>query len=232
MDRILKKDNQARKAALLLKWLYGLAGLAIALAGLWTGDSYRFFLSLGSLGLIPALNLFYRLAGLLPGWQLEVRIYIFAILGITLGGCLEFYQRITGYDKLVHMLSGVLTAILAFSLYLYLERDRPVTSLNPATALLFCFFASMAVAGIFEIGEFLLAPLVGRDMQQVAATGVADTMLDMIVCLLGSLLTMPLLARFFQGREHQLTDAAAAFYYKNSTAAVKKPQAGSGLATD
>ncbi len=216
MTRILEKDQRAKRTALFCKWFYGLAGLLIAASGLWTQNSYRLFLSLASLLLIPALNAFYKLTGLVPAWQLEIRLYIFAFLGFSLGGCLEFYQKIPGYDKVIHTLSGVLVTTLALSLYLYLERERPLESLKPATAILFCFFASLAVAVLFEIGEFILAPLLGRDMQQVAATGVTDTMLDLIVCLAGTLLTLPLLLRFFQGKQHDLTDAAAAFYCKNT----------------
>ena len=44
----------------------------------------------------------------------------------------------------------------------------------------------MAVAALFEIGEFALAPIVGRDLQRVIGTGVTDTIVDMIVCLVGT----------------------------------------------
>jgi len=39
--------------------------------------------------------------------------------------------------------------------------------------------ASIAVAGLWEIGEYTLSGVVGRDLQRVMATGVADSMQDM-----------------------------------------------------
>ena len=76
-------------------------------------------------------------------------------------------------------------------------------------------FASMAVAGVFELCEYVLAPLVGRDLQHVLDTGVSDTMGDMFVCLCGTLVSVALLLRSFRGKRSFLTDAADAFALQN-----------------
>lgn len=61
-------------------------------------------------------------------------------------------------------------------------------------------FVLCAVAGLWEIGEFCLAPICGRDRQNVADTGVADSVIDMIVCLLGTIGALPLADRYARGR--------------------------------
>jgi len=60
-----------------------------------------------------------------------------------------------------------------------------------ALAICFMLVTSIAVAGLWEIGEYLVSGTVGRDLQEVAATGVADSMQDMIVCILGTLAVLP-----------------------------------------
>ena len=58
----------------------------------------------------------------------------------------------------------------------------------------------MAVAGLWEIGEYILSKITLRDMQNVASTGVADSMQDMIVCLLGTLLLLPAVKHLAEGK--------------------------------
>lgn len=215
MNTYIERDDHARKAAVTMKWIYVLSGALIAIAGAMTGNMYRCFMGLVSLLVVPALAGIYRFFRLKPGWQLEIWVYVFAYLSITLGGCVDLYQKIHGFDKIAHMLSGAFTALLAFALYLYLEREHSIQSLSSVTTMLFVFFASMAVAALFEIGEFALAPIVGRDLQCVIGTGVTDTIVDMIVCLAGTVCALPLIMRFFRGRRNLFTDAAVAFYYKN-----------------
>ena len=48
----------------------------------------------------------------------------------------------------------------------------------------------MAMACFWEICEYVLSLVVHNDPQMVAATGIQDTMLDMIVCTIGALLML------------------------------------------
>ncbi|MGI6238340.1 MAG: DUF2238 domain-containing protein [Christensenellales bacterium] len=209
------KDNAARKRAAVAKWLYALSGVLVAFFGAAFGEAYRLLIGLASLLLIPGLSAVYRAFDLARSWLLELWIYAFAYLSVILGGCFDFYMKIGGFDKLVHMLSGAFTAQIALALYLYLERGRPIARQNAATALFFVFFTAMAVAALFEIVEFALAPVVGRDLQRVLTTGVTDTITDMIVCMLGALSALPLIARFYRGKRDPFTGAAVAFFCKN-----------------
>ena len=59
---------------------------------------------------------------------------------------------------------------------------------DAANAALFTWMFAVLSAVLWEIWEYIVS-LFGADPQQVAATGVGDTMQDMIVCTLGGLLT-------------------------------------------
>ena len=73
----------------------------------------------------------------------------------------------------------------------------------------------MAVAGLWELAEYGINLLTGRDVQHVLDTGVADTMQDMLVCMLGTIATLPLLRPLSQGRQTRLTAPIYAFLDRN-----------------
>ena len=49
----------------------------------------------------------------------------------------------------------------------------------------------------------------------MAATGVADSMQDMIVCMIGTLVTLPFVHRLCHGKTDPLTGAVSAFVELN-----------------
>ena len=88
-------------------------------------------------------------------------------------------------------------------------------SSDAALLIAFTFFGSMAVAGLWEVGEYLISFIVGLDLQRVAATGVSDSMQDMIVAMIGTLATLPFAWRLAQGKRDLLTGAVDAFIELN-----------------
>ncbi len=120
------------------------------------------------------------------GDVLQFCYYAFAFLGLILGSILRFYQLYPGYDKFVHFISGVITAVVAL---LFLKKSGTNTAKTPLWFQIFfliCF--SLAIAGIWEFFEFFCDHITGGDCQYVVATGVHDTMEDMLVAFLGSIL--------------------------------------------
>jgi hypothetical protein len=73
-------------------------------------------------------------------------------------------------------------------------------------------WGSLAVAGVWEIGEYALGLVTELDPQCAQATGVSDTMQDMIVCTLGALLGMPPLIRFYRTGQGGMMYAPTAVY--------------------
>lgn len=112
------------------------------------------------------------------GFKLMWIIFIF--MAHYLGVINHLYDKFYYFDKIVHMLSGVITAYVAM-----LILDKKVKSVNFAVLFIVSFSALCAVS--WEIFEFTCNLLVGGDAQRVVLTGVDDTMLDMIVALIGAL---------------------------------------------
>ena len=178
-------------------------------------DGYHLGISLGALAIPVALLLFYRLTGLKLVHQLDFIILAFTLIAYPLGSCLDFYARFPGYDKLIHMLSGAFVSILCILLYCALKPERRIGRGDFWLALLFTFFGSMAVAGLWELAEYAINLVTGRDVQHVLDTGVGDTMQDMLVCMIGTIATLPLLRPLSQGRQTRFTAPIDAFLERN-----------------
>ena len=178
-------------------------------------DGYHLGISLGALAIPVALLLFYRLTGLKLVHQLDFIILAFTLIAYPLGSCLDFYARFPGYDKLIHMLSGAFVSILCILLYCALKPERRIGRGDFWLALLFTFFGSMAVAGLWELAEYGINLVTGRDVQHVLDTGVGDTMQDMLVCMIGTIATLPLLRPLSQGRQTRFTAPIDAFLERN-----------------
>ena len=191
--------------------LYFAFNLACALYYGARWDAYHFGIALGTL-LIPALpELFYRLFRLRRVEQLNFCVLAFSFLGYTLGAVVDLYQRVPGFDKLVHTLSGAFVSMLCLCVCCAARPGKKPEADERLLAMLFVFFGSMAVAGLWEICEYAVHAITGRDVQRVLLTGVDDTMQDMIVCLVGTLIYLPQVSRFCQGRYSPLNSLALPF---------------------
>lgn len=198
-----------------MQLIYLMSGLYLAARGIALGSAYTFFLSLATLLVFPALSLGWRLLKCRPCDAMEFYVLLFSYLGFTLGGAAELYTYLPGYDKIIHCLSGIFVSFLALALFLALDQDPIKSAKKPALPALFVFFTAMAVAGLFEIGEYLVAPLVGRDLQNVLATGVGDTMQDMLVCMVGALSFLPAVMGINRKKPGLLVRAVHLFLYQS-----------------
>jgi uncharacterized membrane protein YjdF len=117
--------------------------------------------------------------------SIEFIYLLFIFVAQTLGSVLNFYQAFYFYDKAVHFLSGVLDSFVAIFI---LVRFHKYNEKSLAFNCVMIIFTVMAIAGFWEIFEYTGNLLFGGDPQKVVATGVNDTMTDIIVALLGSVL--------------------------------------------
>ena len=113
------------------------------------------------------------------GFKLMWIIFIF--MAHYLGVIDHFYDKYYYFDKIVHAISGILTAYVGV-----LILDKKIKS--PKISILFIISFSSLCAVSWEIFEYICNILVGGDAQRVALTGVDDTMIDMIVAIIGSLI--------------------------------------------
>lgn len=109
---------------------------------------------------------------------------IFIFLAYFLGSILGLYDKVILYDKVVHTLSGIATSVLAIVI---LENDRK-SKLSIFTKYIYIISFSMLIAVIWESFEYITDIIFNTDAQKTRLTCINDTMQDMLVALLGSVL--------------------------------------------
>ena len=101
---------------------------------------------------------------------------IFIILAHFMGVILNFYDKFIYYDKFVHFIFGFLCAFVLN--YLLNIKYKKIIVIN----------ITMFLATMWEIYEYVCSLLFNIDPQNNLTTGVNDTMLDLIVALIGSII--------------------------------------------
>ncbi len=104
---------------------------------------------------------------------------VFTFSAHFLGSIVDLYHNVNNYDKIMHLLSGVVTSFIA--LVIINKYGLKNVFLN---CLIIIGFVSF-IAIMWEVFEFVCDNLFIRDAQNVKTTGVTDTMKDMISALIG-----------------------------------------------
>lgn len=119
---------------------------------------------------------------------LQVVMMVFIFLSMYLGEINRVYAKLPGFDKFLHTSSGLILGVIGFILVYELNGKKNVgIKLSPFFACVFAFVFSVAAGAIWEIYEFACDQLFGWNMQNWKATGVEDTMWDIIVDSIGAL---------------------------------------------
>ena len=108
---------------------------------------------------------------------------IMTFLLIFVGFQVNLYQKTNYFDKIAHFLFGIFGSILALLVlakFKILKKDLLFTCI-----FIFCF--GMALIVLWETFEYAADTFFGSDMQR-RATGVHDTMQDIIVCTIGHIM--------------------------------------------
>ena len=112
--------------------------------------------------------------------------YLFILLAIVMGSFLGFYYKIWWFDLLVHFISGIVTSIVAI---LILKSNKLNNIKYSKFIFMFILIFSIALAGCWEYLEFIWDKLFYTDTQWVGASGVDDTMTDMLIATLAGILS-------------------------------------------
>ena len=123
----------------------------------------------------------------------EICFYVilaFTFSAIYLGNVWDLYRIIPIYDKLLHLLSGVIIAIIGFVLFLYLNNGNIKGDFNTYFVVISSIIFSIAAAGLSEIWEFSTDMLFGFHSQN---NSLIDTMMD-IICgsIMGIIANIPI----------------------------------------
>ena len=115
----------------------------------------------------------------------DVRIVytVFLFLAMIIGKVYNFYELMPWWDKFLHVLTGALLAVLGARIGLAMPAGQ-----KPKMGYVFLFAISFSLAcgAVWEIFEFTGDELLGLD-SQLRATGVMDTMGDIIADTAGAL---------------------------------------------
>lgn len=163
-----------------LSWLMKLLLLGITPYQLYNGE-YLYALATFIafvISLIPSVvERNYRIT--LP-FELDLLFTLMVFLHAFMGEVLDLYSKFELFDKALHLYGGVVIAMLGFLVVYTLHYTRKVRLSLPLVGF-FTISFTMAVGAMWEIGEFTVDKLFDTRAQN----GLDDTMIDMIVDLIG-----------------------------------------------
>ncbi|MDO4270966.1 MAG: hypothetical protein Q4C72_08610 [Eubacteriales bacterium] len=182
----MKRMRAARNGMLVFYYVFTSCAVAFRLRR--DASVYNLLLAVAALALPAVPLLLYRVLRLRPVPLLEIVFDAFVLAAVPFASLFGGYDFIPCWDKILHFLSGFLFA--ALGMVVYFSR-KPGHALDPADAFnaaAFSWMFAVWTAAVWEIWEYVVS-FSGADPQQVALTGVGDTMQDIIVCTVGGLLT-------------------------------------------
>lgn len=180
--------------------LYYLLTLAAAVFGLWRElTAYNAALALAAFALPVVPQILWRLCALRPVPAAEGVYLAFVFAAVPFASLFGAYDWLPYWDKILHFLSGVLLAAPGLLLYYYARPDRALSPKDCICPTLFGWMFAVSCGVLWEFWEYFVS-FSGADPQQVATTGVGDTMQDLLVCALGALLTARAFYRYLKGR--------------------------------
>ena len=160
----------------------------------------RGLVGFAGLAFLPLPWLVCKVFRLRPAYQMDSLLLLFIFLAFQLGTALGFYTYLAYYDLFAHFLCGFVFTEIGLCVYLAMKQDK--TDALHRDALVgasFSFFATQFASAMWEIWEYLGFLLFGHDSQNVAATGVGDTMEDIMICMAGSLVMAVILYFHMKG---------------------------------
>ena len=148
------------------------------------GNFSRLESSIAVIPLIFAGDILKKL-GVRTSAIIEIIFLIFLFISSILGSLFHFYEFVDYFDKFAHLLSGIVTAILGI---IMLKKWRIKSKHQLSFDIILMNILSLAIASAWEIYEFVASKALNSVLQRVGASGVTDTVHDMIVALIGSLM--------------------------------------------
>ena len=167
-------------------WIIPIAFVVFILSGvhqLLIKEYYLFIVCIGSAALmfIPATS--EKLINVTIPDYMQITLALYVFFSMIMGKVYNLYEIIPIWDKLLHILSGVILSIIALRL---LNTYKVCDGIPPLLTGVIIFSFALAAGAVWEIYEYGLDVLFSLDAQR-AATGVTDTMLDIICDAAGSL---------------------------------------------
>jgi len=151
---------------------------------------YHFLAAIALLGVSWLMVIASRIFNIKIPNVMYLVFYAFVILALMFGALLDFYTVFHWYDDFMHFSAGILLSILGIFIIVKLDN---IGYLKFSVLLTFMIFFVGFSTAIWEIIEFTIDTVFNLDVQRVAESGVTNTMLDIIMGLLGALVIVILL---------------------------------------
>lgn len=168
-----------------LIFIFSIASFCFFIKDLNIGATDRLLADITVVITMLLLRIFKRIFKLKISYEMEFVYIIFISLAHFFGSVVNLYNKIWWYDLFAHFLSGILTAILALVIMNYLSVYKEK---NKLFNVLFIISFTLMVASIWEFFEYGADTFLGLNVQHAIETGVSDTMEDMLVAFLGSVI--------------------------------------------
>lgn len=160
-----------------------IVGVGYGIQDSFHGDFYGALICFAIIPVMLAPYILKKVFGIKINNQVETIYLIFIFFAHFLGSIIDLYHYLNGYDKVMHFLSGMLSALIGFVLLVKLEEYKRKKLLF---TIIFIMAISLSIGALWEFYEFTADNLFGKDAQNVLTTGVDDTMWDMIMAFLGA----------------------------------------------
>ncbi len=168
-----------------LIFLCSLASVCIFVKDYNIGANSRFLADLSMILVLFIPKIIRKIFKIKITDTMEFIYVIFVILAQFLGSVVNLYNKTSWYDLFTHFLSGVLTTFLALVIMNWLGVYKEN---NKGFNILFIICFTLMVASVWEFTEYITDIIMKTDVQHVLDTGVNDTMEDMLIAFLGSII--------------------------------------------
>jgi uncharacterized membrane protein YjdF len=123
--------------------------------------------------------------------EFEVLAVAFVFASMFLGEVRDYYNHYWWWDIALHTASGFLLGIVGFLLVHILNETEEVgVHMKPGFVAFFAFLFALGMGALWEVFEFTMDQLLGKNMQKPMLgdpSGLTDTMIDLTVDALGAL---------------------------------------------
>lgn len=162
-----------------------IVGVGYGISDCINGDIYGSLICFAIIPVMLAPYILRKIFSIQINSQIETIYLIFVFFAHFLGSIVDLYHYINGYDKVMHFLSGMLSALVGFIILVKMSDYKKQKTLF---VIIFVMAVSLSIGALWEFYEFTADNLFGKDAQNVLTTGVDDTMWDMIMAFFGAMI--------------------------------------------
>lgn len=146
-----------------------------------------------------------------PSFLAVISMFIFG--SIFLGEARGFYERYWWWDLMLHTCSAIIFGMIGFVIILMMTRADWLRTSHVLVSF-FAFSFAVSIGTIWELVEFLADQVFATNMQK---SGLADTMTDMLVNVLGASIGSLSGLAYLKGAKGKFTHFIRGFVERNRT---------------